>query len=74
MARVLGMVEKEPALTRIHEAVEASYFAFVKDGQTYLQIDTYGSPNRKISGKVSQSIQFGPEAIALLRDVIGKLG
>ena len=31
---------------------------FERDGSKYLQLDTYGSRDRKFQGKVSQSIQL----------------
>lgn len=31
------------------------------DGRLF-QLDTHGSPDRKIPGKLSQTLQFGPEA------------
>jgi hypothetical protein len=40
------------------------------DGKQYLQIDTYGSAERKISGKKSQSMRFAPEAIKQLREIL----
>ncbi len=40
-----------------------------------LQIDTYGSSDRQIPGKQSQTLQFGPEAAAqlyrILKDTYG---
>ena len=42
----------------IQEKINASYSAFDINGKRYFQIDTYGSFDRQISGKVSQTIQF----------------
>ena len=54
-----------------HSDVEATY-AWVKDseGRSCLQIDTYGSAQRKLVGKKSQSIRLSPEAIAELREIL----
>jgi hypothetical protein len=54
-----------------HTNAPASY-SLVKDseGVPYLQIDTYGSPSRKIKGKKSQSIRLAPTAIAELSAII----
>ena len=41
-----------------------------KSGIKYLQIDTYGSTERKIAGKKSQSVRFAPEAIRELVQII----
>jgi hypothetical protein len=35
-----------------------------------LQIDTYGSVDRKLPGKKSQSLRFAPEAINQLREIL----
>jgi len=44
---------------RVHESVDATYTSFLdSNGEKYLQIDTYGTDNRKIKDKVSQSFQF----------------
>ena len=34
---------------------------FTSGGKTYFQIDTYGSPNRELKDKISQSIQVDKE-------------
>ena len=41
---------------------------FERDGKSYLQLDTYGSADRKIPGKVSQSIQFLDSDCGVLLD------
>lgn len=54
-----------------HTEVDCTYSIILNpDGKKYLQIDTYGSTNRKISGKKSQSIRFAPEALKQLRMII----
>lgn len=56
----------------IHNKVRATYSVFTGDGNKYFQIDTYGSPNRELKGKISQSIQLNKESaeelIKLLTD------
>jgi hypothetical protein len=56
-----------------HTEVEATY-AVVRDseGTPYLQIDTYGSPERKVHGKQSQSIRLSPQAIKQLRKIFDR--
>ena len=39
---------------------------------TYLQVDTYGSRQRRIPGKKSQSIRFAPEAVQQLKAILAK--
>ncbi|MGI6366611.1 MAG: methionyl-tRNA formyltransferase [Bacillota bacterium] len=54
----------------IHEAVRATYSTFVKNGQVYFQIDTYGSTVREMRDKVSQSIQLDKQMAAILVDML----
>ena len=42
------------------------------DGRKSLQIDTYGSAQRKMPGKKSQSLRFAPEAIDQLRRILSE--
>lgn len=56
-----------------HTEAHATY-VIVKDreGQKYLQVDTYGSATRKLKGKKSQSIRFSNEAIRELRGIFSR--
>ena len=57
----------------IHKKTECSYFiVYDKAGKKYLQLETTGSEDREIPGKVSQSIQFSPEAIKQLKELLSK--
>lgn len=42
----------------IHKATYAVYTSFINGENKYLQIDTYGSDDRMMKDKVSQSIQI----------------
>jgi hypothetical protein len=56
-----------------HSEAECTYSIVHDDGgNRYLQIDTYGSKERRIPGKKSQSIRFAPEAIRQLKDLLAK--
>ena len=58
----------------LHGETEAKYSVHEADGgRKVLQIDTYGSKTRKIPGKTSQTIQFGPEGIKQLKAILDKL-
>jgi hypothetical protein len=58
----------------IHREIEGAYYIVIDGaGNKYLQIDTFGSKDRKIPGKISQSIQFSPEAIKQLEELLKKL-
>jgi hypothetical protein len=54
----------------IHGAVECGYSVFESRGARYLQLDTYGSPQRQIPGKTSQSIQLNAKSAAQLKRII----
>lgn len=54
----------------VHTHVDCTYDVVVRDGKKYLQLDTYGSASRQKPGKKSQSIQFGPEAIQQLKEIL----
>jgi hypothetical protein len=57
-----------------HTEVQATYSVVTaSDGTKYLQIDTYGSRQRRMQGKKSQSIRFGPSTLRQLRRVIDEL-
>lgn len=57
----------------VHRVVESTYTVFKdSNGQKYFQIDTYGSENREIKNKVSQSIQFDDETAHFLIKLISK--
>jgi hypothetical protein len=56
-----------------HTEVDCTY-SIVSDGQggRYLQLDTYGSSERQIPGKKSQSIRLAPEAIEQLKALLAQ--
>lgn len=57
--RHFSHIEKERS--NVHESVDATYCTFTKGENKYFQIDTYGSENRQIKDKISQSIQLDRE-------------
>lgn len=72
LVRRLREIEKEGS--GIHGEVEAAYFIFTDSaGGQVLQIETYGSPNRRIPGKISQSIQFDQDGIEALAAVLNRM-
>lgn len=58
MARIAAFHEVAAETNRVHLGVECGYRMFAVGEERYLQLDTYGSPDRVIPGKVSQSIQL----------------
>ena len=63
---------EEVALERdsSHTEVNATYSIIRSDGIKYLQIDTYGSSNRKYKDKKSQSLRLSPEVIKQLLQIV----
>jgi hypothetical protein len=71
MALVENLTEGFKNRHSIHKKTESTYFlVFDNKGTKYLQIDTYGSDDREMPGKVSQSLQFSPKAIEQLRKIL----
>jgi hypothetical protein len=53
---------------RVHDPVECGWTLFEINGTTLVQLETYGSSERQVVGKVSQSIQLDEAGAAdLLR-------
>ena len=47
-----------------HKEINANYSIFTSDtGEKLIQINTYGSDNREIKGKLSQTIQFNEQVL-----------
>jgi hypothetical protein len=57
-----------------HSDVEDCTYSIIygDDGSKSLQIDTYGSAQRKFPGKKSQSLRFTPEALDQLRRILAE--
>lgn len=50
----------------LHEKVHTTYTVFEKDGQKFVQLDTYGKDDRDNPEKISQSIQIDEETARFL--------
>jgi hypothetical protein len=75
MARIQRLKKTALQTEKIHGEVECTYSTFsTSSGRRYFQIDTYGSPARKLVGKKSQTIQLDQQAaedlIALLSSTL----
>lgn len=73
MAYITALSSRTPGQTRrIHSESEATWCLSDRNGEQVLQIDTYGSPERKDVGTISQSIQvdaaMAGELIAIIRE------
>lgn len=54
-----------------HGPVECAYSIFTDgSGKSYLQLETFGSKERKIPGKTSQAIQLDETGAAKLKEII----
>jgi hypothetical protein len=72
MALIKSFSEKKPDRDSKHTEAEATwYVGGVGDGR-FLQIDTYGSSDRMIAGKVSQSIRLDSRGARQLRALIDR--
>jgi hypothetical protein len=56
----------------VHKKTECNYFIVYDNDEKYLQLDTYGSEDRQMQGKMSQSIRFSPEALKQLKELLSK--
>ena len=71
MARVAEFKELKKERNSLHEIVDCTYTVFVSDaGKRILQIDSYGTKHRKLSGKVSQTLQFDEQTARRLERLI----
>ena len=67
MALVTKFEKLDSERHQLHEEVEARYAVFERDGKGFVQINTYGRPDRQERDKLSQSIQLdrrGAEQLA----------
>lgn len=55
----------------VHKSIGCAYSIFIgSDNKKYLQLDTFGTEEREIPGKVSQCLQFDEVAAAELKRLI----
>ena len=70
MALITQFAEIQKDTNQVHGEVECGYTIFERGGSTFLQLDTYGSRDRKFHGKVSQSIQLDSQSAAELQRLL----
>jgi hypothetical protein len=73
LARLNALNERKKDRNSIHEAVDCTFTVFEEGNRRYLQLDTYGSAERQIRDKVSQSIQLDAESAAALRTLLDRV-
>ena len=67
---LIKKITKEIRNAKLHTEVEATYNLINANGETYIQINTFGSNDRAFKGKVSQSIQLSHEVIKELNQLL----
>jgi len=67
---LINKITKETRNARLHNEVEATYNLLFNNGETYIQINTFGSDERAIKGKVSQSIQLSKDIIKEINQIM----
>ncbi len=72
MALVTKLLPLELERTELHREVEARYATYEMDGRAFIQINTYGRPDRQFPGKVSQTIQLDRKAAQQLIAILKK--
>ena len=72
MAVVRSFSLKELDRSSTHSEVEATVSLVESNGEKFVQIDTYGSKDRAIPGKVSQSLRLSKSAIEKLNELANK--
>jgi hypothetical protein len=70
MALITEFTELQKERHQVHGIVECGYSIFEAEDGRYLQLDTFGSTERQIPGKTSQSIQLNERSAGQLRILI----
>lgn len=71
MALIKKMTSVSKRQTKIHKPTRCEYTIFIgDDGNRYIQFDTFGSAERELPEKISQSIQFNEESAIKLLDLL----
>lgn len=74
MAIVRHLARNKFGIQSKHTEVKATYMIVREStGERFLQIDTYGSKQRKLLNKKSQSMRFSRAAIRELKRILTKL-
>lgn len=60
----------EKTRNTVHKPTAATFTVFENEGQKYFQIDTYGTAERAMPEKVSQSIQLDKSMAKVLAEIL----
>ena len=67
MATIRSIQVDEPSRDSRHTEVDAVLRAGVTDGEKFIQIDTYGSSDRQMEGKISQPIRLTKDVFEFIK-------
>lgn len=70
LANKFNRTEKER--NSVHKPTTATYTSFVSHDRHYFQIDTYGTDDRVMPEKISQSIQIDKETAEIIVELLKK--
>jgi hypothetical protein len=69
MAIVRRLIRKTIERVTPHTEVDCTYSIITEGNVKYLQLDTYGSEERQVRDKKSQSLRLSPEAVEQLKQI-----
>ncbi len=70
MALVRTIEPGQKDIRAVHNTTSCTYSVFIdENGSPYLQLDTYGSAEREIPGRVKQTLQFNQDSAERLVDI-----
>jgi hypothetical protein len=73
MALVKDLVKDDREPKGVHPTqVDCRYRIFERDGTKFVQLNTYGSTEREIPDKLSQTLQFDKQAAESLWRMLGR--
>ncbi|TFD93669.1 methionyl-tRNA formyltransferase [Jeotgalibacillus sp. R-1-5s-1] len=69
---LINKITKISRNSKVHDEVQTTYNVLMKNGKKYVQLNTYGSMERKEKGVVSQTIQLSEDVIGNLQEILKK--
>lgn len=72
LIKVNELKKMDKTRNNVHKVAHGTYTVFLEGGNKYFQLDTYGSENREMTEKISQSIQFDSETARFLVNLLVK--
>ena len=70
MALIRSFERKNMQRNSLHKPIGATYTPFEHDGRVLLQIDSYGTEDREMPGKKSQTFQLDREGATALFGIL----